>query len=88
MKFFAPVIDKEDLVLLESLGNKTSIIVTIPDKGKRIVLLNRNYYIQKMLDILEDNSKFRKVNEDLFFCHSQIRRQTDPDEEYYRQNWS
>ncbi|CAF3862070.1 unnamed protein product, partial [Rotaria sp. Silwood1] len=44
--------------LLKQLKHDKSIIVTRPDKGRGIVLLDRNDYISKMNAILSDTTKF------------------------------
>ena len=49
---------KSDYSLLKSLGKDPNLIITRPDKGKGVVLLNRNDYLQKMNSILSDRSKF------------------------------
>jgi len=41
-----------------SLCNDNSIIVTKPDKGNGVVVLNRTDYVSKMEDILSDAGKF------------------------------
>ncbi len=45
--------------LLKQLKQDKSIIVTRPDKGRGIVLMNRNDYISKMDTILNDSTKFK-----------------------------
>ena len=41
--------------------NNENIIITKPDKGSGIVILNKNDFIDKMLGILDDLSKFEKL---------------------------
>ncbi|CAF4389133.1 unnamed protein product [Rotaria sp. Silwood2] len=45
--------------LLKSLKQDKSIIVTRPDKGRGIVLVNKSDYLSKMNAILDDSTKFR-----------------------------
>ena len=52
--------------LLEQLQKDKSLIVTKPDKGKGIVLLNKVDYINKTKEILDDNTKFKKLEGDCF----------------------
>jgi len=47
-----------------SLHKDNSIIVTKPDKGNGVVLLNRTDYVSKMEDILSDASKFSLSSND------------------------
>ena len=42
------------------------MVVTRPDKGVGVVLLDKAKYVEKMLNILSDTSKFRKLKDDLF----------------------
>lgn len=57
-------IHKESMSLVKKLALDKSIYITRPDKGKGIVLLNRNDYINKMLEILNDPSTFNELNID------------------------
>ena len=49
---------------LYSLRNDPNIIITRPDKGNGVVILNRCDYVNKMYDILNDVSKFLPCNHD------------------------
>ena len=51
---------------LKDLRNDKSIKIIRPDKGKGVVVLNTKEYITKMEDILQDNTKFQKLNKDPF----------------------
>jgi len=55
---------KELLEAHNSLRNDNSIIVTQPDKGNGVVVLNRTDYVLKMEDILSDASKFSLSSND------------------------
>ena len=57
---------KLNLNVLGNLRQDKSIIVTKPDKGKGVVILNKTDYIEKTNVILEDESKFKKINENWF----------------------
>jgi hypothetical protein len=59
--FFKPC----DLNTLKNLGKNESIIITKPDKGKGVVILNKADYIMKIDNILSDSTKFRKVEDGL-----------------------
>jgi hypothetical protein len=51
--------------LLKSLKEDESIIVTRPDKGRGIVLMNKSDYLSKMQAILNDSTKFECLSDDL-----------------------
>ena len=51
---------------LKDLSSNKNLIITHPDKGNGVVILNKSDYIIKMNDILEDDTKFFKSNADLF----------------------
>ena len=46
---------------LNSLHSKENIVITKPDKGSGVVILNKNDFIGKMQVILDDPSKFVKL---------------------------
>ena len=48
------------------LTRNSDILITRPDKGAGVVILNRSDYITKMATILDDTTKFLKIG-DLFF---------------------
>ena len=50
--------NKEHFHAIKSLRSNEQILITKPDKGSGVVVLNRNDYIQKMGNILEDKTKF------------------------------
>ena len=45
---------------INSLRKNDDIIVTKPDKGSDVVLLNKSNYVDKMNKILDDQSKFKR----------------------------
>ncbi|CAF4448673.1 unnamed protein product [Rotaria sp. Silwood2] len=49
---------------LRSLAKNKSIIITRPDKGRGVVIMNRADYVQKMNAILDDRSAFTLINYD------------------------
>lgn len=61
-----PFFKKCDLDTLKKLSSNRNLIICKPDKGRGIVLMNRTDYINKMNHILEDNTKFKIINEDPF----------------------
>ena len=52
------------LECLESLKKNSNILITKPDKGNGIVLLNKSDYLEKMNCILKDESKFQKAEKE------------------------
>ncbi|XP_066974222.1 uncharacterized protein [Macrobrachium rosenbergii] len=47
--------------ILKSLAKNKDITITRPDKGKRVVILNKDDYITKVETVLNDNTKFQKL---------------------------
>lgn len=56
-----PFFKREDLNLLKDLAKNKDLVICKPDKGKGVVLLNRNDYNEKMNNILSDNTKFVEI---------------------------
>ena len=52
---------KECFRAINRLRKNDHIIVTKPDKGSGVVLLNKSDYVDKMNKILDDQSKFRRL---------------------------
>ncbi|CAF4174541.1 unnamed protein product, partial [Adineta steineri] len=53
----------EDELLL-NLSEDASIVITKPDKGRGVVIMNHNDYIRKMVEILRNRSKFKLLDGD------------------------
>ena len=49
---------------LEDLIQNKDIVITKPDKGRGVVILNKQDYVNKALEILNDESKFKKRDGD------------------------
>ena len=64
-KVFSSFFTKSDLAELKSLSQNKDIIVTKPDKGRAVVILDRNTYVTKMQDIVSDSTKFQPISESL-----------------------
>ena len=58
--------DKKTRSILKDLINNPDIVITKPDKGRAVVILNKTDYIDKTMEIINDETKFRKVNDDPF----------------------
>ena len=55
---------KEEIKSLENLRNCTNIVIVKQDKGNGIVILDKDDYNKKMEAILEDETKFQRLDED------------------------
>ena len=62
-KIFSAIVTKSDISILKSLGRNKEIIVTRPDKGRGVVLLDKNKYVEKMNNIISDETKFSEIKE-------------------------
>ena len=47
--------------MLQKLRSQKGIIITHPDKGNGIVILNRSDYIKSMTELISDNKKLKKL---------------------------
>ena len=56
-----PFLKKEDFKILESLSQRNNLVICRPDKGKGVVLMDRDKYNEKMHQILSDTTKFCEV---------------------------
>ena len=54
---------KGDIQILKNLAANKDVIVTKPDKGRGVVVLNRSDYINSMESIISDTSKFKPIEE-------------------------
>ena len=52
---------KECFEAYKSIKDNNDIIITRPDKGSGVVILNRTDYVNKMIDIISDVSKFKQL---------------------------
>ena len=50
--------------IIQKLKCNKDIVVTHPDKGNGVVILNRDEYIKSMTELISDEKKFRKLKED------------------------
>ena len=57
-------LNKEEKFALDSLRKDKSIIVSKPDKGQGVAILNKCDYIAKMESILQDQTIFKPVKSD------------------------
>lgn len=50
--------------VLTHLSKDPSIVITRPDKGRGVVILNKSDYVRRMNEILSDSSTFQQIKED------------------------
>ena len=50
--------------VLRNLGKNKDVVITKPDKGNRVVILDQKLYNNAIEEIISDTSKFKKLNED------------------------
>ena len=55
-------LSREEVNALNNLVKNKDLLIQKADKGNNVVILNRRDYISKLSKILEDNSKFKRVN--------------------------
>ena len=56
-----PFFKQSDFHMLQSLAKRDDLVICRPDKGRGVVLLDRDDYDNKMNNILSDDTKFREV---------------------------
>ena len=59
-------LEKEEHLALRNLAQDKGLVVTRPDKGNGVVLLNKSDYVEKMMDILNDVTKFKVISDNIF----------------------
>ena len=64
-KIHSDPINEKRIETLKTLREDNSILITKPDKGRGVVILDREDYTNKMNTILSDFSKFRLLNTDI-----------------------
>ena len=58
---FSPIFSKSDFKLLKNLGQDKNVVICSPDKGRGVVILDKEQYLAKMNDIVSDSTKFQKL---------------------------
>ena len=64
-KVFSTIVTREDLNLLRNLSKNKELIICKPDKGNGVVLLDRKDYVDSMMNILNDQTKFRLIQHNI-----------------------
>ena len=68
-KIFSSLVSKTDIRQLKELASNKEVIVCKPDKGRGIVLLDRSTYINKITEIISDETKFELLSVDMEKIH-------------------
>ena len=69
---FSCIFNKSDILELKTFGNNKDIIVTRPDKGRGVVIVDRCAYINKMLGIISDRQKFNEIKDSIHSYSTRI----------------
>ena len=59
------VMTREDVKLLKEFSSNKNILVTKPDKGRGIVIVDRSHYVEGVSKIIENSSKFELITEEI-----------------------
>ena len=60
-KVFSSICSPDDIKLLRNFSKNDSIVVSRPDKGNGVVVVDRCRYVESMLKIISDPSKFEEI---------------------------
>ena len=71
-KVFSPIFSREDVSLLRRFASDKSLVITRPDKGRGVVILDRPSYVEKMETIVSDHSKFSIVTDPILKTIRQV----------------
>ena len=63
------ILSREEWTLLNDLRKDDSIIITKPDKGNGIVIVNKLDYINKIKQLVSDKTKFKKLTQNPTSTH-------------------
>ena len=61
-KNWLPFLNSDDLKILKTLGKNVQLVITKPDKGNGVVVMDRSVYIDKINSLLNDHSKFELID--------------------------
>ena len=71
-KVFSPIFSREDVSLLKRFASDKSLVITRPDKGRGVVILDRPSCVEKMEAIVSDHSKFSNVTDPILMTIRQV----------------
>lgn len=63
------ILSREEWTLLNDLRKDDSIIITKPDKGNGIVIVNKLDYTNKIKQLVSDKTKFKKLTQNPTSTH-------------------
>ena len=63
-KHYKPNLKKDEITAISTLKNNRNIIIKPADKGRAIVITNREYYIKEGLRQLENNCHYESLDKD------------------------
>ena len=74
LPIFNNFFNKQDLQLLKNLSKNINLIITRPDKGRGVVILNKKDYIDKVTAVISDTTKFTPldINTDIYKLSIQL----------------
>ena len=64
-KVFSCIFSQSDIKELKALGKNKDIVVTKPDKGRGVVILDRSIYLQKLNELISDRTKFTEITDNI-----------------------
>jgi hypothetical protein len=62
-KFFSSVFQPYDFLLLKDFAKNKDLIICKPDKGKGVVLIDRNRYNSSLTNLITDPSKYKEITD-------------------------
>ena len=65
-KIFSSVFKQSDFSLLKKFASNPDIVISKPDKGKGVVIVNRHQYVSAMTQIISDRTKFQEIVEPIY----------------------
>ena len=61
-KIFSPIFNQNDMKLLKQFASEPDIVVSKPDKGRGVVIVDKINYLDSMKTIISDPLKFVSIN--------------------------
>ena len=65
---FNSVFPSSAVSVLKNLKERSSIIIAKPDKGNGVVIMEKNSLINEVMELLQDHTKFKNIEEDVYSC--------------------
>ena len=64
-KIFSAVSTPNDIKLLKKFSGNSDIVISKPDKGRGVVIVNKSDYISSMTEIITNNAKFEEITDEI-----------------------